>query len=145
MIGAIEAEIIIKILLAAVLGMIVGVEREMHYRPAGLRTHTLVAMGAALFAMLSVSFAGANVDPSRIAAGVVTGIGFLGAGVIFHNKDKTIGLTTAADLWVIAAIGLAVGLGLYVAAVITTIIVLVILTLGSKVERNTLKSKKKTR
>lgn len=136
-----EAEIIFKIILSAVLGMLVGIEREIHYRPAGLRTHGLVCMGAALFAIISISFNESVVDVSRVAAGVVTGIGFLGAGVIFRDRNKIRGITTAADLWVVAAIGVAVGIGLYFAAIATTIIILVILLGGRYVEKKTLRRK----
>ena len=122
-----ELELILKLIVAAGLGLIVGFEREIHKRPAGLRTHSLICMGAALFTVLSMSFAGQNVDASRIAAGVVTGIGFIGGGMIFKSEDRVIGLTTAAELWVVGAIGLAVGVGYYFAAATTTVIVLIIL------------------
>ena len=127
MLTAVETEIIIKLVLAAVFGMLVGLERELHKKPAGMRTHAFVCMGAALFTILSYSFAGSGVDTSRIAAGVVTGIGFLGAGVVFQAKNHIRGITTAAELWVLAAIGVALGTGMYYAATISTVIVLFIL------------------
>jgi len=126
-VSPLEIEIVLKLIVAAGLGLMLGYEREVHKRPAGLRTHSLVCMGAALFTMISFSFTGDYVDASRIAAGVVTGIGFIGGGVIFKSEERVIGLTTAAELWVVGAIGLAVGIGYYLAAFVTTAIVLVIL------------------
>jgi putative Mg2+ transporter-C (MgtC) family protein len=123
-----QGDLILRLLVAAVLGAAVGLEREFHDHPAGTRTHLLVAVGSALFTVLSVhGFAdqGANVDPTRIAAQIVTGIGFLGAGAIIHYGTSVKGLTTAASLWATAAIGLASGVGLYVLAVVTTVLVVV--------------------
>ena len=128
------AEVLLRVVLAGVLGGAIGVEREIREREAGLRTHLLVAVGAALFTLVSAygwhdfSFSSANgitYDPTRIAAQIVTGIGFLGAGAIIRQGLSVRGLTTAASLWVVAAIGLAAGAGYYSAAVITTIVVLV--------------------
>lgn len=136
-------EIVIRLLLAALLGSLVGLERERLERGAGLRTHMLVAVGAALFMLVSAfGFADAlghqNVvlDPSRVAAQVVSGIGFLGAGTIILRKEIVHGLTTAASLWAVAAIGLATGGGLYVAAVAATFVVLFILLAIKPVERH---------
>lgn len=140
MIPLFEAVLVLKICLAAVLGMIIGFERELHSKPAGLRTHALVCMGSALFAIISLSF---TTDAARVAAGIVTGIGFLGAGAIFHKREGVSGLTTAADLWVIAAVGLAVGIGMYAAAIITTVLVFVILEYGRTFEEKSIKSKKR--
>jgi putative Mg2+ transporter-C (MgtC) family protein len=126
-ISPVEIELVLKILVSAGLGLLLGYEREVHKRPAGLRTHSLVCLGATLFTVISISFVGDYVDASRIAAGVVTGIGFIGGGVIFKSEERVIGLTTAAELWVVGAIGLAVGIGYYLAAFVTTAIVLVIL------------------
>jgi len=123
----VEIELVLKLIVAASLGLVLGYEREVHKRPAGLRTHSLVCMGAALFTVISMTFTGNNVDASRIAAGVVTGIGFIGGGIIFKSEDRVVGLTTAAELWVVGAIGLAVGVGYYFAAAVTTAIVLFIL------------------
>lgn len=128
-----EMEIISKLVLAAFLGMLVGLERQMHNKPAGMREHGLVCMGSCLFAIVSLSFT--QGDASRIAAGVVTGIGFLGAGTILHLKDKVVGLTTATELWVIAAIGLAVGIGLYIISTVTTLLVLLMLVSGRFLEK----------
>ena len=127
MIGPVEIEIIIKIVLAAALGMLVGFEREIHRKPAGLRTHSLVCLGATLFTIVSLSMTGNNVDISRVAAGVVAGIGFISGGMIFRADDRVRGLTTAAELWVLAAVGLAIGIGFYFAAIVTTVVVLIIL------------------
>ena len=122
---------VIRLLVATALGALIGIEREYHAKEAGVRTHLLVALGACLFMILSiygfdlmlgrdhVSF-----DPSRIASQVVTGIGFIGAGTIILQKQMVRGLTTAAGLWVTAAIGLACGTGMYVIAVVTSVIAL---------------------
>jgi len=118
-----------NIVVSALLGGLIGLEREMHDKPAGFRTHVLVCMGAAMFTTLSLSFAG-TAEVSRIAAGVVTGIGFLAAGSIFRDKNRVRGLTTAADIWVVAAIGMTVGFSLYFLAAIATAIALVVLTVG---------------
>jgi putative Mg2+ transporter-C (MgtC) family protein len=127
-----QGDLILRLLVAAVLGAGIGLEREFHDHPAGTRTHLLVALGSALFTVLSIygfsSTTGANVDPSRIAAQIVTGIGLLGAGAIIHSGTSVRGLTTAASLWATAAIGLAAGAGLYGLAVVTAVIV--VLSLG---------------
>lgn len=123
-------EIMIKLLVAAVLGIVVGFERWYKSKPAGIRTYALVAMGSALFTILSVRGFGAGTvafDPSRIAAQVVVGIGFIGAGLIFLRGGSVQGLTTAAGIWVSAAIGMASALGFYSVAVYTAIMTLVIL------------------
>jgi putative Mg2+ transporter-C (MgtC) family protein len=126
-------ELALRIGLAAVLGGAIGLERELREREAGLRTHLLVALGAALFTVVSAygwadfhfSRAGGVVfDPTRIAAQIVTGIGFLGAGAIIRQGLSVRGLTTAATLWVVAAIGVAAGAGYYSAAVLTAALVL---------------------
>ena len=132
-----ESELISRLILSVVLGSTVGIEREMHQSSAGMRTHALVALGATIFTIMSLTFSG---DPVRIAAGIVTGIGFLGAGAIFRYENKITGLTTAANLWVVAAIGLAVGLGYYYAAVAAAVIILVILILGRFLEKKALKT-----
>jgi putative Mg2+ transporter-C (MgtC) family protein len=119
----------LRILLAAALGGAIGFQREKAGKPAGLRTHMLICIGAALFTVTSVFGFTGQADPSRIAAGVVTGIGFIGAGaIIFRTADGYVaGLTTAASIWVAAGIGVAAGAGLYVASAVTTAIVLIIL------------------
>jgi len=127
------AEVVLRIVLAAALGGAIGLERELREREAGLRTHLLVSVGAALFTMVSASAwtdwrfsneEGLVFDPTRIAAQVVTGIGFLGAGAIIRQGLSVKGLTTAATLWVVAAIGMAAGVGYYWAALVTTALVL---------------------
>ncbi len=105
-----------RLVISAVLGCLIGVEREMHDQPAGFRIHILICVGATMFTLLSISVTGtfsSAADFSRLAAGVVTGVGFLAAGSIFRDKDRVRGLTTAADIWVLAAIGLSVGFGHY--------------------------------
>ena len=122
----IELEIILRLLLAAALGAIIGYQREKASKPAGLRTHTLICLGAALFTVASIHVFGGP----GVAAGVVTGIGFLGAGAIFHREGGIVeGLTTAASIWAVAAIGLAAGAGLYLVSAVTTAIILIILLL----------------
>jgi putative Mg2+ transporter-C (MgtC) family protein len=130
------AEVVLRVVLAAALGAAIGAEREIREREAGLRTHLLVSVGAALFTLASAyaweDFAfslesGVTLDPTRISAQIVTGIGFLGAGAIIRQGLTVRGLTTAATLWVAAAIGLAAGAGYYWAAVVTTALVLVTL------------------
>lgn len=120
-----------KITLSAVLGLIIGIERESRSKPAGLRTHALVAMGSTLFTLLSFvnlfEGFGYSFDPSRIAAQVVVGIGFLGGGMILLKDNEARGLTTAAGIWVTAAIGMAVGFGAYIVAIYGTAIVFLIL------------------
>lgn len=129
-------EELLRILLAAGLGAAVGIERELRDHEAGLRTHLLVAVGSALFTLVSAYGFGeffttgaplVRTDPTRIAAQIVTGIGFLGAGAIIRQGPSVRGLTTAATLWVVAAIGLAAGAGYYGGAVATTIVVLIAL------------------
>ena len=137
--GNLEAEIITKMIVAAILGLLVGLERELHNKPAGIRTHALVCTGATIFTIVSIYFIGAD-DTSRIAAGIVTGIGFLGAGMIFHSKDIVRGLTTAAELWCLAGIGIAVGIGMYMVSFVATIIVLTILVVGRLFEIKVLKT-----
>lgn len=130
-----ELEFLLRLVIAAVLGAAIGFERELHAKEAGIRTHLLVSLGSCLFMILSIyAFEGfytkehTSFDPSRIAAQVVTGIGFLGAGTIIFHKNIIRGLTTAAGLWVTSAIGLACGAGLYILAIIST--ALVLLSLG---------------
>jgi putative Mg2+ transporter-C (MgtC) family protein len=116
-----------RVLLAGALSALIGWQREKAHKPAGFRTHILIGLGAALFTVISVNFTGG--DPSRIAAGVVTGIGFLGAGAIIHRTRAVEGLTTAASIWVTAAIGLACGAGFYIIAAVTALIVYLVLLL----------------
>lgn len=127
--GTTLATQLLLLALAFVLSAVIGVERERQFKSAGLRTHTLVGLGAALFTLVSAyGFAGLGIDttdPTRIAAQVVTGIGFVGAGVIFVNRGNVVGLTTAASIWVTAAVGMACGAGLPLLAVAGTVLHLV--------------------
>jgi putative Mg2+ transporter-C (MgtC) family protein len=124
-----ELEAGLRLLLAALLGAVIGLQREKAGKPAGLRTHILICMGSALFTIVSIYGFSGNADPSRIAAGIVTGIGFIGAGVIFRGMrgDKVMGITTAASIWVTAAIGIASGCGLYAIAVTAAVVTLLVL------------------
>jgi len=135
-------EIAVRLLLAVVLGGLIGVERERVNRPAGFRTHILVCSGSALIMLVSAyGFSGQVgegflVDPGRIAAGVVTGIGFLGAGTILQQRGSVRGLTTAATIWVVSGVGLAAGIGFYLGAILTTFFVLVSLLLLRRAENH---------
>lgn len=125
-----DLEIVLRLILAALFGGIIGIEREASHRFAGLRTQVLVSVGSALITLTSIYAFSNNgpVDPSRIAAGIVTGIGFLGAGAIIKARAQMVkGLTTAASLWVVAAIGMAVGAGFYLGAGLTTVLIFVVL------------------
>lgn len=118
-------EITLRLFVALLLGGVIGIEREYRSKEAGFRTHFLVALGSALFCIVSQYGFGVDLkDSSRVAAQVVSGIGFLGAGTIIFQKNAVRGLTTAAGLWVTAAIGLACGTGMYVVAIIVTVMVL---------------------
>jgi putative Mg2+ transporter-C (MgtC) family protein len=125
----------VRLVLAMVLGGVIGLERERRDRPAGLRTHVLVTVAAALLMMLSRIVAGEDFDPGRMAAAVVTGIGFLGAGTIIHFGADVRGLTTAATVWAAAAVGLTVGLGWYPAAILATAVIFFTLTAMRWLER----------
>ncbi len=119
-----------QIMLAALLGGMIGAEREWRGQAAGLRTNSLVAMGACLFTILSIvafPLQGSSQDTARIAAQIVTGIGFLGAGVVLHSGNRVRGLTTAATIWQVAAIGMAVGTHFYFLAVFTTLFTVAVL------------------
>jgi putative Mg2+ transporter-C (MgtC) family protein len=125
----------VRLLVAALLGGVIGLERDIHGRPAGLRTHLLVSMGSALFMILSVTIAGDDADPGRIAAQIVTGIGFLGAGAIIKSGVNVKGLTTAACLWVCASIGMCSGAGIFTLAVAATIMAIISLVALNYFER----------
>ncbi len=128
-------EIVLRLLLATVLGAAIGYERERFGKVAGLRTHVLITVGAALYNIISIcGYEGSTFDASRVAAGVVAGIGFIGAGVIFqdlHNKGIA-GLTSAACIWISAAIGLAAGGGMYLISVVVTLIAVITLLIPKK-------------
>lgn len=126
-----------RLLLAAALGCAIGVDREYHHRPSGVRTNVLICFGAAMFTFLSAIIAGDN-SPNRgqIASNIVQGIGFLGAGLILHNRDRVSGLTSAATVWAVASIGMACGAGLYFPAIFATVIVLIVLEMVRVLEYN---------
>ncbi|MFN3813970.1 MAG: MgtC/SapB family protein [Aquificaceae bacterium] len=131
---------ILRLLLAFILGSLIGFEREKRKQPAGFRTHSVLALGSSLMSILSIYIPyayvqGPSVDPSRIASQVITGIGFLGAGAIIRIGVSIRGLTTAASLWTTAGIGLSVGAGMYVLSILTATLLLTTLSLMSKVER----------
>ncbi len=137
-----DYELIWRLILSALLGGLLGLEREAHGRAAGLRTHILVCVGSTLIMLTSMHIfdiyrgKGANIDPARIAAQVVSGIGFLGAGTILRFRASVIGLTTAASLWAVAGIGLAIGSGFTTGALVTTEIALVTLFVLTRVEKS---------
>jgi putative Mg2+ transporter-C (MgtC) family protein len=119
-----------RLLLAAALGCAVGIDREYHHRPSGVRTNVLICFGAAMFTFLSPIIAGATGNNlGQVASNIVQGIGFLGAGLILHNRDRVSGLTSAATVWAVASIGMACGAGLYVPAIFATVLVLIVLEL----------------
>lgn len=142
-----DKELAIRLLLAVLIGGIIGLEREAQRRAAGLRTHILVCIGATLITLTSIYMSdkyhgiGQNSDPTRIAAGIVMGIGFLGAGTIIRGRTSVLGLTTAASLWGVAAIGMALGCGFYKAALYTALIVVVTLVILGKFSRKYLNKK----
>lgn len=126
-----DAELVLRLLVAASLGAVVGLERQLADEPAGLRTHLLVAMGAALFALVSVTVPN---DTSRIAAQIVTGVGFLGAAAIVRTGVVVRGIATAASLWVVAAVGVATAYGHWVGATVATVVAVVVLHAARRVE-----------
>ena len=133
---ATQLDLALRLTVGLVLGAIIGFERELHRQPAGFRTHSLVSLGAALFTVVSAfGFSGDLADRTRIAAQIVSGIGFIGAGTILQYRGHIRGLTTAASLWSVAAIGTAAGAGLYLVAVVGTLLILVILSLLDNLER----------
>lgn len=145
------ATVMTRLIFAAILGGVVGVEREYNRHPAGFRTHLLVCVGACLVMLLAMfgfqdymenNAEFVNFDPSRLAAYVVSGIGFLGAGTIIVQGVSVRGLTTAASIWVVAGIGLSIGVGMYIAGIFTTGIVILSLIFLNKVEDSFFKRKK---
>ena len=128
-----ELVMALRLLLAGALGAVIGYQRERAGKPAGLRTHMLICVGSALFTVASIY--GFGVDIARVAAGIVTGVGFLGAGAILHREGGIVaGLTTAATIWVSAAIGLTAGAGLYLIAAVGTAIILIVLLLPHPIQ-----------
>jgi len=135
-----QIETIILLVIAAFLSMIIGLDRERRDRPAGLRTHMLVGVGACLFTIVSI-YAFPGGDPGRVASQILPGIGFLGAGAILKQRRDVMGLTTAASVWSTAAVGMAVGTGAWLLALATTLIIWVILVMVSKAEHHHLGTK----
>jgi len=129
---------IYRLILAMLLGMVIGIERELNRKPAGLRTNSLICIGAALFSFVSLTLTQTwGGDPGRIAAQIVTGVGFIGAGVILFDRseNRIRGITTAADIWVVAAIGTAIGLGFELLGVIATILALLVMVPGRAIDK----------
>src|SRR5438105_369263 len=127
-------EDIVRLLIATALGALIGAEREFERKPAGFRTNCLICVGSALFTIISVRVDAARGDQARIAAQIVSGIGFLGAGVIMREQGRVTGLTTAAGIWMVAALGMAVGAGLYATAIATTLLAVIVLRLFDRLE-----------
>jgi putative Mg2+ transporter-C (MgtC) family protein len=127
-------DLLLRLLVALVLGAVIGLERERQERAAGLRTVTMVSLGSCLFTIVG-AYGFSATDPSRVAAQIVTGIGFLGAGTIFLRKDLVRGLTTAATIWSVAAIGMAAGTAQYLIALFTTLLILAVLMILKPIER----------
>ena len=127
-------DLTLRLLAAAGLGAAIGLEREYRRKPAGLRTNILIALGSALFTMVSLQFAGEGGTSDRVAAQIVTGVGFLGGGAILRNGDSVHGMTTAATIWVNAAIGVAAGTGQYALATVAAALTLVVLVVLPPIE-----------
>ncbi len=143
-----DAQILTRLALTLLLSGLIGLERQVHRRSAGLRTHILVSPGSCLIMLTSMYVFDiyknqTGIDPARIAAGVITGIGFLGAGTIIRDREGIKGLTTAASLWVVAGIGLAVGCGFYRAGLYTTALVLIALVFLRHIESTVLGKEEK--
>src|SRR5215472_2733271 len=124
-----------RLLVACALGLAIGLQREIHRKAAGVRTNLLICMGSAFFTLLSTVLAGDSGPKGQVASNIVQGIGFLGAGLILHNRNRVNGLTSAASVWVVASIGMACGAGLYAAAVVATLIVIIALQLVGFLEQ----------
>ena len=130
-----DIQLIVKLVLAALLGGLVGLERDFHGHEAGLRTNMMIAISACLFTVLSIEAfptgvgAGGFRDTARVAAQIVVGVGFLGAGAVIQSRDRVRGLTTAATIWLVAAVGMAIGTGEYLAGIFTSIFALAVLVL----------------
>ncbi len=128
-------DLLLRLFLGVVLGGAIGLERELQRKAAGLRTNILICVGAVLFTELSIAMSSASGDPARIAAQIVTGVGFLGAGTIIQGRGIVTGLTTAATMWLVAAIGMAVGFGALLEATGATLLVLLVLSVLRPIER----------
>ncbi len=132
--GVVLSSTLARLLLAAILGGIIGLERQLRHKPAGLRTNMFICFGSAMFTVLSRQLAGTPADSARIAAQIITGIGFIGAGSILHTRGSVTGLTTAATLFVVAGVGMAAGGGLYLTACFATVMILIALVLLGRME-----------
>src|SRR5438094_6599259 len=133
--GFVLSTAIVRLAVAAILGGVIGLERELRHKPAGLRTNMFICFGSAMFTILSDQLAqGFGGDHTRVAAQIIPGIGFIGAGSILHARGSVTGLTTAATLFVAAGVGMAAGGGLYVTAVFATVVILIALALLGKME-----------
>lgn len=138
---AVANGVIGRLLMAALLGGVIGLERELNRKSAGVRTNLLICMGSAFFTLLSAILAGSNGNKGQVASNIVQGIGFLGAGLILHNRSRVSGLASAASIWVVASIGMACGAGLYAAAAVAALIVILALAVvGLLEQRANLKS-----
>lgn len=131
---ALRLDLLASLIVAAILGAAVGIEREIQGKAAGLRTNALICVGACLFTKLSIALTGPAGDPSRVAAQIVTGVGFIGAGTIMRGKGAVTGLTTAATIWLVAAVGMAVGAGWTMEAAGATLLTLTVLGLLGRME-----------
>lgn len=118
-------ELVLRLFLALIIGFAIGFERKMRFKEAGIRTHTIVSIGSCLYMIISM-FAFEGADTSRVAAQIVSGIGFLGAGMIFYHKEMVHGLTTAAGIWATAAIGMAAGAGWYILSIVATVLIILL-------------------
>lgn len=139
----IDIHSIIPLLAAVLLGGIVGLEREIHHKPAGLRTNILICLGAAGFMVIAGRIYASPDAISRITSGIVTGVGFIGAGVVLRDRDNIYGVTTAATIWVVTSIGIACGMKLYMVAIAITILSLLVLSALSPLDRKIQKPNKK--
>ena len=135
LVGGLRLDILVRLLAAVLLGAAVGFERELRGKAAGLRTNILICTGAALYTVLSIEIAAGGGDPGRIAAQIVTGVGFIGAGTILHSRGHISGLTSAATIWLVAAVGVAVGTGAVLEATGVTLLVLLVLGLLRPLEK----------
>jgi putative Mg2+ transporter-C (MgtC) family protein len=134
--GMVLSTTIVRLVVAAILGGLIGLERQLHRKPAGLRTNMFICFGAAMFTVLSEELAGSlGGDHTRIAAQIIPGIGFIGAGSILHARGSVVGLTTAATLFVVASVGMAAGGGLYITAIFATLVILIVLAVLGKLEK----------
>lgn len=130
-----KLELMLQVGLATLLGGAIGLERELGGKPAGLRTNILICIGSVLYTHISIALVGSAADPTRVAGQIVTGVGFIGAGTILHARGAIVGLTSAATIWVVAAIGVALGSGYYLDGIATTLVVLVVLAGLGRVEK----------